>query len=272
MSRFLGITREPVFSPGRVQDDGAILEMVADRLRAGGQDVRVLAADAEPWPEPAAGTIVFTMCQGAPALQRLQQWQARGVRIVNCPEAILNCQRHRTVAAFQAAAIPFPETVLLTVGGEPPLPSWVANGGAWVKRGDVHATEADDVVAVDGTAAARRALQRFRERGIAAAVLQRHVAGTVVKFYAVRDGFFHCVRPLGGVEIPLEVLRRIAKLGQRAAAALNVEVYGGDCVYDVNGGVTLIDLNDWPSYAPCRAEGAAAIAAHLLAQDVATDT
>jgi hypothetical protein len=273
MSRFLGITREHVFSPGRVDDDSAILQMVAERLRQLGHEAAVIAGDDGRWPEPAAHTTVFAMCQGERALARLHAWAARGVRIVNHPQAILNCQRHHTVAALTAAAIPFPESVLLSTSGEPMLSPWTTPGGAWLKRGDVHATEPDDVVFVDSLEATRVALRRFAARRIGRVVLQRHVPGTVLKFYAVHTRFFHCVPPAGADHaLDDDVLHRIQTLGTQAATVLNLEVYGGDCVHDVNGRVTLIDLNDWPSYAPCRAEAAKEIAAYLLAHDVARDT
>jgi len=65
------------------------------------------------------------------------------------------------------------------------------------------------------------------------------------------------------------VRRGIAALAARAAQALGVEVYGGDCVVDVNKALHLIDLNDWPSYAACRVEAAVHIAAYLLACNAA---
>ena len=272
MSTFLGITREPVFSPGRVTDDSAILQRVADELRQGSHTVRVIAGDDACWPEPTPDTTVFAMCQGPQALQRLQRWAARGVRIINRPEGILNCQRHRTVPALLQARTPFAESLLVDTAAEPRFPPWLGDGGAWVKRGDVHATEPDDVVFVDSAAAARTALRRFSGRGVARAVLQRHVAGAVLKFYAVYDCFFYCGRPPEGAALTADVLRRIDVLGREAARALNVEVYGGDCVLGLDGALTLIDLNDWPSYAPCRSEAGRAIAAYLLAHQTASDT
>lgn len=272
MSTFLGITREPVFSPGRVADDSAILHLVADELRRRARTVTVVAGEDGCWSEPAPDTIVFAMCQGPRALERLQRWAARGVRIINHPEGILNCQRHRTVPALMQAGTPFPESLVLDTATAPSIPPWVGDGGAWVKRGDVHATEPDDVVFVDSAAAASAAVQRFGERGVARAVLQRHVPGTVLKFYAVYGRFFYCGRPQGNGTLTSDVLQRIDALGREAARTLNVEVYGGDCVFGVNGAVTLIDLNDWPSYAPCRSEAASAIAAHLLARQTARDT
>ena len=50
----------------------------------------------------------------------------------------------------------------------------------------------------------------------------------------------------------------------RAATELNVEIYGGDCIVNDDGDFTIIDFNDWPSFAPCRREAPAHIAKHIL--------
>jgi hypothetical protein len=268
MTAFLGITREAVFSPGRIDDDSAILHLVAAHLRRQGHDVRVVAADDAQWPEVGGNAVVFAMCQGPRALERLRGWQARGIRIVNRPDAILDCQRHRTIAAFARAGIAFPESVVVDTTSWSRLPPWVVDG-VWIKRGDVHATEPDDVVFVDGSGGAAGGvadtLRRFGERSIERVVVQRHVPGEVVKFYAVRDRFFHCVRRPGSAHLPAALRQQIDALGRAAARALNVEVYGGDCIVGANGELRLIDLNDWPSYAPCRSEAAEEIAAYLVA-------
>jgi len=269
MSKFFGITRERVFSPGKVEDDSAILEAVAGRLRQAGHAVSVFHADEPEWPDPTGISLVFSMAQGAVALERMREWQARSIRIVNRPEAILNCQRHRTIAALTGAGVPFPESHLIDTSAGGALPEWIG-GGAWVKRGDVHATEAGDVVRVDSVVAARAVLQRLHQRGIHSAVVQRHVGGTVLKFYAVRQRFFFCVTASSSWPLPASALERIAALGERAARALDVEVYGGDCVYDAQGGLCLIDLNDWPSYVSCRTQAAMEIATYLQAHKAST--
>jgi glutathione synthase/RimK-type ligase-like ATP-grasp enzyme len=271
MSRFIGITREHVFSPGRVGDDGAILNDVADCLRERGHEVVVVGGDDEQWPDAANACAVFAMCQGPRALARLQHWRAQGLRIVNTPEAILNCQRHRTVAALSGSGIPFPDSVLVPAAAAPQLPAWVERAGAWIKRGDVHATQADDVIfARDGTAA-RQALRSLQQREIATALVQRHVPGTVLKFYGVRQRFFRCLRPKD-FELTPAVLERIGILAERAAHILELEIFGGDCILGDGGELVLIDLNDWPSYAACRAEAAEEIAGYLVARDTTTAT
>jgi hypothetical protein len=184
------------------------------------------------------------------------------VRVINRVAAIENTHRRRMLAAFERHGVPHPESCLVRAGAAGTLPEWV-DAGAWVKRGDVHATEPDDVVRVGDRGAGRRALAAFAARGIESALVQRHVEGEVVKFYAVRGAFFAAFPPAGGNAA-------MCALAEAGAAALELEVFGGDCVGDGQGGLWLIDLNDWPSYGRCRIGAADAISAYLTAQTRAT--
>ena len=42
-------------------------------------------------------------------------------------------------------------------------------------------------------------------------------------------------------------------------------IYGGDCVVAPDGTIRIIDFNDWPSFAPCRADAATHIAKAIMA-------
>ena len=255
---FLGVARERVYSPGKVEDDRAILDAVADHLRVT-HTVTVVSAD-DPLPAVEPPTVVFAMCQGPAALATMRGWEARGVRIVNAVAGVENAHRRRMLAAFARHRVPHPESVVIDADPHAALPDWV-DAGAWVKRGDVHATDPDDVVRVADRAAARAALAAFARRGIAAACLQRHVAGAVIKFYAVRDGAFF--RWFGDVALPPATGAAMQQLAEVGARALELEGFGGDVVCDGNGGLSLIDLNDWPSYGRCRFDAAEAIASYV---------
>jgi D-alanine-D-alanine ligase-like ATP-grasp enzyme len=50
---------------------------------------------------------------------------------------------------------------------------------------------------------------------------------------------------------------------RRAAAALGLEVYGGDAIVTASGRIVLLDLNAWPSFALYREEAAERIAEYL---------
>ena len=140
----------------------------------------------------------------------------------------------------------------------PVFPDWM-DGPVWLKRGDVHATEAADVVRIESPEQARAACVEFDRRGIRSALVQVHVEGVVVKFYCVPGRFFEHYPK---VDAPGVVEPMIA-LAEKGAAALSLDIFGGDCVYGPNGDLHLIDMNDWPSYGRCRLRAAEAIAAHL---------
>ena len=118
----------------------------------------------------------------------------------------------------------------------------------------------------------REALRRFAGRGIPFVVAQEHVAGDLIKFYGVRSGaapidanwfrwFYHRDKGMLGHAFDPARLRQAAF---DAAAALEVEVFGGDAIIQANGAPTIIDLNAWPSYALYRDEAAHAIADCLI--------
>jgi hypothetical protein len=259
---FVGIARERVYSPGKVGDDRAILDAVATQL-AGAHRVEVIDAD-DALPAVAPAPVVFAMCQGPAALATLRDWEAAGVRVINSVAGIENAHRRRMLTAFARDAVQHPQSAILASDDPAALPAWV-DEGAWLKRGDVHATEADDVVRVGDRAAALAALAAFARRGIAVACVQRHVEGEVIKFYAVRGGTFFACFGADGTPPSLDGPTRSAMLAlaEAGAASLELEVYGGDCVCARDGSLWLIDLNDWPSYGRCRSGAGPAIASYI---------
>jgi hypothetical protein len=277
-----GVYRELAHSPGRETDDALILRAAADRLEAEGFRVllktsdEVLEAAASGAPPP---PFLFVMCERPEVLSVLARWEERGACQVNPTEGILNTYRDRTLALFERSRIPFPRSVLTDTGADdrnPPLaPSGSADlSGLWIKRGDVHNTEQGDVLRAETTAHAREALRALARRGVRRAVLQEHADGDLVKFYGVG-------RPPATAGVPWfewfyhrdQVLRRypfdagrLADAAARAAAALRLEVFGGDAIVGPDGGVVLIDLNAWPSFALYRETAGARIASHLAAR------
>jgi hypothetical protein len=263
--RLVGLYREKEYSPGRHQsNDTLLLEAVAECVRARGCHVDLRTID---YRRDAA--LVFSMCQGRPALERLLAWERAGAHIVNSPRAALNTYRDRLAAVMAQAGVPFPETELIATDHradrEPPVarPFQGRGDGFWLKRGDVHASVSADVQWVASREALEAGCADFRSRGIALAAVQAHRAGDEIKFYGVDGGaFFHWFYsgPTHEYAFDAAALRRLAA---RAAAAAGLDVFGGDVIVSASGELTLIDLNDWPSFAPCREAAADAIADFL---------
>jgi glutathione synthase/RimK-type ligase-like ATP-grasp enzyme len=265
--RIVGIYREPECSPGRhLSNDALLLEQIGRELQALGADVTLLPSDEALTRRPDAA-LVFSMCQSPQALAALQEWERQGATIVNSPASALNTYRDHLPALLSAAGVPFPETRLIdTVGAD--ATAIALDEPHWLKRGDVHASVSADVQRIASRKALDAGLADFRARGIHRAALQQHRDGVEVKFYGVSGGFFHWFRSnepaTGAIAADAVSTPALQHLGARAARAAGLDVYGGDIIIEPSGALTLIDLNDWPSFAPCRDAASAAIADFLM--------
>jgi hypothetical protein len=259
MKRLLGLYREKQYSPGRHQsNDVLLLDQIAHRLRE-----REFAVDlmtlAEANGHRSDAAIVFSMCQGRSALEDLAGWERDGVRIINSPRAALNTHRDRLPALMFEAAVSFPQTYLVGTRGTPDLHSLDLDAGIWLKRGDVHASVTADVQWVDSRERLDAGLTEFSRRGLEMAALQAHRAGDEIKFYGVADGFFHWFYSGEAQKYPFS-FAQLETLARQAATAAGLDIFGGDVIVSTAGELTLIDLNDWPSFAPCRERASYAIA------------
>ena len=263
MTRLVGLYREQEYSPGpHLSNDRMLLDRVADQLRARRFHVETTTIDKVDGSARSAA-LVFSMCQGRAALDLLDRLAQEGMGVINTPLGSLNTYRERLTALLRAAGIRFPPTWIVSTGRDQRADVDL-DGGLWVKRGDVHAAVRADVQWVDSAGGLQRALGEFADRGIGQVALQRHQEGTEVKFYAVAGRrFFHWLyASSGGPDAALPARPRtesrtvefdvggLQQIAEEAAAALGLEVFGGDAIVGPTGELTLIDLNDWPSFAP----------------------
>jgi len=259
-----GIYRELAHSPGRVDDDRAILESVGRALAARGFSVELVAADAE---FDTHFANIFAMCERGAVLDRLRNAEKTGTIVVNSPDAIRNTYRHRMVELLARHQVSAPTSHIVASNASKPQ----AASGVWVKRYDFHATESRDVMYAASEEGWQEALHGFAKRGIPFVVAQEHVPGDLVKFYGVRNGiapidshwfewFYHRDKGMLGYSFEVTSLRRAAFA---AAAALGLEIFGGDAIIQTNGEPVIVDINAWPSYARYRDRATQVIADHL---------
>jgi hypothetical protein len=260
MKRLLGLYREKQYSPGRHQsNDSLLLDQIAHRLREREFAVDLMTLEEANGARPEAA-LVFSMCQGRAALEDLAQWEREGVRIMNSPRAALNTHRDRLPALMVEARLPFPQTNLVRTNTDPDLRGLNLEVGIWLKRGDVHASVTADVQWIDSPENLQASLAEFARRGIDLAALQAHRAGDEIKFYGLAGGaFFHWFYSGNARKYAFD-FAQLQAVGNDAAAAAGLDVFGGDVIVSPAGELTLIDLNDWPSFAPCRERAAYAIA------------
>lgn len=260
MKRLLGIYRERQYSPGRsLSNDVLLLDQIAHRLREREFSVDLLTLD-EAASRRAGAAIIFSMCQGRSSLENLAEWEREGARIINSPRAALNTHRDLLPALMIDAGVSFPQTWLTDTKERADLGPLNFNDGIWLKRGDVHASVTADVQWIDSRERLEAGLAEFARREINLAALQAHRAGDEVRFYGVAGHvFFHWFYSGEPNKYPFSFVD-LESLANRAAAAAGLDIFGGEIIVSPSGDLTLIDLNDWPSFAPCRERASYAIA------------
>jgi glutathione synthase/RimK-type ligase-like ATP-grasp enzyme len=211
------------------------------------------------------------MCQSLEALDVLQEWEKQGVLVLNTPAAVRSCYRQALVTALRQTTLPFPHSVIVPLDDAEPIETVCptlpeSTAGWWVKRGDVHAMQSDDVVFVGHATDVPVQLVRLRQRSMRHAVVQEHIVGQEFKFYAVRGhGVIHAFASHASHDLSIDH-ERLNTLARQAGESLGLDIYGGDCVVTPDGSLCLIDINDWPSFRGCRPVAATHIAQHILTQ------
>ena len=241
----VGIYRRKQFSPNKVDADRKILDAVLANLDC---PHTVLAEeDIEERGLPSA-TLYVSMARGEAVLDMLTE---RGATVLNSVDGIIKCSAR-------------------TWQDEEPVDGFPR----WLKRSDGCAQTVADVTLCATAEKYEVLAAEYRQRNITW-VEQPHYEGDLVKFYAVGGTeFFHWSYPAetGQTKFGLEStnphvhnypfdVEALKKAASDVAKRIGVTVYGGDAIVQSDGTIRLIDFNDWPSFAPCREEAAAAIAA-----------
>jgi hypothetical protein len=260
--RLTGIQREQTFSPAQhAENDRLILELTADVLRRQGCDVDLISEE-QVGEVSIDAPVVFSMCQGPRATRELLSLEREGTLIVNSPRSVQSCYRV-ALARLQRRHehILAPMTVISTRPGSLPVE---VGRSFWIKRGDVHATQEGDVVRVDSPEQCLEVLADLHRRGVKRAVVQPHLEGTVVKFYGVVGApFFRHYSERDHKVAPI-TFRLAHPAIERLVSEMGLTVYGGDAVMGPDGSISVIDINDWPSFAYFRDEAASVIADRIL--------
>jgi hypothetical protein len=263
-----GIYRELAHSPGRVVDDAAIMECVGTALEARGFTVDLLDAQAIDRAVITPSANIFAMCERGAILDRLATARQCGAIVINTPDAVRNTYRHRMIELFARHHVSSPASRIVATDAQGPPPE----ACVWIKRYDFHATQSDDVMYAASEEGWRYGLSSFAARGIPFVIVQEHVHGDLIKFYGVGNGsaqysssawfqwFYHRDKGMIGHAFDTARLRQVAC---DAAAALGVEIFGGDAIIRPDGEPVIVDLNAWPSYALYRDQAAEAIADYL---------
>ena len=252
--KIAGISRQAEYSPNHVENDSLILRATAEVLQELDMEV-IFYGEGEVLNSNFSEELIFSMAQGPEAIERLLEIENKGSFIINSPRAVKNCYRINMVKLLPENGIPFPKSIEVKINSDLDIN---LNGfdphKFWVKRGDVHAVHREDVTLVYSKEENRSVMKEFYRRGIKTVIIQEHLEGDVIKFYAVRDsGFFNWYYLNGKYHTKFD-LDKLIELASSSADILGLDIYGGDAIVSPDGSISIIDMNDWPSFAPVRDE------------------
>jgi glutathione synthase/RimK-type ligase-like ATP-grasp enzyme len=243
-----------------VINDLLIMNRTADALRSLGEEV-TLYDEASITPDSIRESVIFSMAQGPTGSATLSAIEKRGALVINSPGSVMNCYRMNMVTLLPKSGIPFPKSAVVATNSESRASDvGLMSKKVWVKRGDVHAVHKEDVTLANSPEEGLNLLKEFQRRGISQAIYQEHLQGDTVKFYAAREtDLFHWYYSNGSDRTKFDE-RILRDLASASAESLGLIVYGGDAIIGMDGNISIIDVNDWPSFAPVREEASRSIA------------
>lgn len=276
--KIAGVMRAGAYSPNHIGNDAAIFNAAADQLRKRGCEVNIYSEE-QFQKTDIEEDIILNMCREQASIAKLQSLEDKGKLVINSGYGIENCTRERMTRILLGNGIPYPESLMVNTN-ESVIEDLKKAGfsSCWIKRGDFHAMHKEDVSYCRHPEEAQEVLHEYFYRGIKRAVINRHLVGDLIKFYGISgQPFFFWFYPFdeGHSKYGYEAVNGksqglyfdedgLKKMCQEASDILDVKIYGGDCIVDVDGTVRIIDFNDWPSFAPCRNDAAPYIAKCVL--------
>lgn len=261
---FIAVARGSRYSPNHVGNDSKILALTIEHIRAQGHTVTIYDED-QLRPDLIKTPYIFSMIRGSRSLKILQDAEKQGALVINSTRGVYNCYRENLAHLLPKAGVNIPVTQVLDTSQEvKEVPFAGIPFKVWIKRGDVHAIHREDVTLVYSVEELNEVIREYHRRGIGSAVVQEHITGPVVKFYAVKNTpFFHFYFHDRTTAMPFDTAL-LMEMAQRSAEILEVDIYGGDAVIGPEGDIRIIDLNDWPSFAPVREKASHWIAKVIL--------
>ncbi len=263
------IDRNPRHSPQMQENDAAIMRCIEKELASMGVKSKKFGENED---IPPQYTVILHMSRTQHTLARLEKLEAQGTVVINTPRAVRNCSRRAMVELLHKNNIPQPEYKIISNKEElPPIthPQWIKKGEGW-------SCIKEDIAYVTTEAEAGEAFDTIRANGCNNVVLCRHIEGDIVKFYGIGNSFFKhhypCVEKtkfglekINGVQqkYPFDATR-LQNTAFAAAAALQLDIFGGDAIVTPQGEIYIIDINDFPSFSAIREEAAREIARLLI--------
>lgn len=292
--------RAKVFSPNNVEKDAAILQKVAQKLSTAGCSVREFSETeiteyllgckfTETEKSICKSDTLQQIVVGMPRLLKtLLQIKVSGIKCYNHISGIINVatSRELTLSLLSAAGISVPEWWAYDPEEdemfqcEQHLQTLLP---AWVKAMRHNGVRHDDVVFVNTPLEADSEIIRLASENAQDIVVMKHLNGDLIKVYAVTNAlgevkFIKWFYPQEngytkfGDEAYNDDLQHFAfsenaccMLAEKISQTLDLQFFGFDAIVGKDNTLSVIDVNDWPSYSICQDEAAEEIARTILA-------
>lgn len=276
----LGVHRNRKFSPNHIGNDDAIFSLTTQALEKMGCSVTICSENEFLDMDHVVQQNIFTMARQKEVVKKLQDLEEGGTVVVNSGFGIENCFRTNMTNGLVDNEIPYPKSFVVPTsytGDE--VFEQLPGKGFWIKRGDFHAIHKEDVTFTYTKKEAKEILREYALREIPDAVISEHLVGDLVKFYGVygTDFFFwfypydlnhhkySAYEAINGKSLYYAFDEtNLKNVANSSAQVLGIDIYGGDAIIGADGSFHIIDLNDWPSFAPCRDEAAGFIAERIV--------
>ena len=270
MKKIATIARNPLNSPNMTDKDSAILECIRAELGAMGAEVIDIGEDEE---IPAGIHAVCSMSRTESVLAKLKKAEEMGTRVFNSTKAVESCSRIQFMEILHKNDVPQPPYTIVEdkIPADTTYPCWIKQATGW-------SCHKNDVCHVSTVKEAEDAIKEMKLRGHDRCIAMQHCKGHIVKFYGIGEEFFHYHIPeCGSTKFGLEVHNdqygeirldagQLRQTAQKAAKAIGLDIYGGDCIVTPEGEIHIIDMNDFPSFSAVRQNAARAIAELIMKQ------
>lgn len=283
----LCISRNQSYSPNSSEKDLNIFNSICENLKKQGfcverrdenefiRDINELLRDINLEKAP---LFVLNMARNPQVIELLEKWGNKGSIIINSPKGCKNCYREMMINLLNENSIPMPQTIIVdtektiqeiksSIKG-----NWIEENNFWIKRADFQTIEENDVIRPKTFIEADSILRNYSKRNIKKAIISKHIEGSVVKFYGVRNtSFFYWLYPKEdkfnniinhSFNNPFNE-KELKKIANNGANCLELDIYSGDAIIDNNMNIKIIDFNDFPSFSSCKDEAAEIIAKYI---------
>ena len=269
--KIAGIPRNPKNSPNMSDKDMLLFNKIVEELKNEGHSVEILNEDDNYSTEYDA---IFHMSRTERTLDKLASCEAKGVYVTNSVQGVKNCSREKFIEIFDKNKIRQPAyTHIDTTNNK----QFEIHFPGWLKKSEGWSCGIEDVQYIASEEDIEKALSTHAAKGCNNLIFSEHITGDIIKFYGVEsEDFFQWYYPdPSSTKFGLEKINGAAQKHTfdckllreeafRAAKALNINIFGGDCIVTESGKIFIIDFNDFPSFSPCRDKAAKKISTSIV--------